>query len=99
MKYPGPFFYTSINYNIIIQPKGFLMSHAKTMLDAIEAVLEGRIDSDVEQYQIAGRQITKIPILELKKLRDDYRAEYKKEQKIENIKLGKSSTQIMHARF
>jgi len=75
------------------------MSHAKTMLDAIEAVLEGRIDSDVEQYQIAGRQITKIPILELKKLRDDYRAEYKKEQKIENIKLGKSSTQIMHARF
>lgn len=75
------------------------MSHAKTMLDAIEAVLEGRITSDIEQYLIDGRQITKIPISELKTLRDEYRAEYKKEQRTQNIKLGKSNPQIMHVRF
>lgn len=75
------------------------MSHATTMLAAIEAVLEGRIDSDVEQYQIAGRQITKIPISELKQLRKEYKAEVKKEENIQNIKLGKSSKQIMHVRF
>jgi len=75
------------------------MSHAKTMLDAIEAVLEGRITSDIEEYTIAGRQITKIPIIELKKLRDEYRAEYKKEQRIQNIKLGKSGSHKMHVRF
>lgn len=75
------------------------MSHAKTMLDAIEAVLEGRITSDVEQYLIAGRQITKIPIKELKELRDEYRAEHKKEQRIQNIKMGKNNPQKMHVRF
>ena len=75
------------------------MSHAKTMLDAIEAVLEGRITSDIEQYQIAGRQITKIPIRELKDLRQEYLSEYKKEQRIQNIKLGKSNPNKMHVRF
>ena len=76
-----------------------MATHAKTMLDAIEAVLEGRIDSDVEQYQIAGRQITKIPVSELHELRKKYLAEYKKEQRINNIKLGKSSSSTMHVRF
>jgi len=40
-------------------------THSEIMLDKIRAVLEGRIDSDLEEYQIAGRQITKIPIEQL----------------------------------
>ena len=49
-----------------------MASHNKKMLDAIEAVLEGRITSDVEAYQIAGRQITKISITELEALHVKY---------------------------
>lgn len=32
-------------------------SHARKMLDAIEAVLEGRATSDMSSYMIAGRQV------------------------------------------
>jgi hypothetical protein len=49
-------------------------SHAKKMLDAIEAWLESR-DVAVASYQIAGRQMQYIPIAELIKLRSRYRLE------------------------
>jgi len=38
-------------------------------LAAIEAVLHGRITADVQSYQIHGRAVVKIPVLELEKLR------------------------------
>ena len=49
-------------------------SHAKKMLDAIEAWLESR-DVAVASYQIAGRQMQYIPIAELIKLRSKYQME------------------------
>jgi hypothetical protein len=47
-------------------------SHAQQMLDAINKVLLGRIDKDVEAYEIAGRSITRIPVLELQQLKRQY---------------------------
>lgn len=50
--------------------------HAKKMVDLIEDVLEGRAEGDTQEYTIGNRSMKKIPILELKKLRDVYLAEY-----------------------
>lgn len=47
-------------------------SHAQKMLEAIEQVLLGRITKDVEAYEIDGRSITKIPMLELMTLKKQY---------------------------
>jgi hypothetical protein len=74
-------------------------SHAVKMLDAIEAVLEGRITSDVEQYSIAGRQITKIPISELLILHDRYKAAVAQEKAAESIKLGLGNPNKVKVRF
>jgi len=68
-----------------------MSSHASTMLGKIESVLEGRLDSDIENYSIAGRQITKIPITELLVLRDRYAADVRSEEEAARIAMGKNS--------
>ena len=68
-----------------------MSNHASTMLTAIESVLEGRITSDIENYSIAGRQITKIPITELLVLRDRYKSEVQSEEEAARIAMGKNS--------
>ncbi len=65
-----------------------MASHAKTMLEKIKSVLEGRITSDIEQYAIAGQQITKIPISELLVLYDKYKGEVAREEEAERLKMG-----------
>lgn len=52
-----------------------VVTHAAKMLPIIEAVIEGRVPADVEQYTIGGRQLTKIPIQDLIGIRNLYRAE------------------------
>lgn len=52
-----------------------LRSHAKKVLDAIEAVLEKRATKDQESHTIAGRSLSRTPIADLLMLRDRYRAE------------------------
>lgn len=66
--------------NVELAAGASLVPHEVKMLAAIEAVLEGRITADVQQYAIGGRQITKIPIEELAKLRGRYQA------KVERLK-------------
>lgn len=56
-----------------------LDTHAYRMVTAIEAVLEGKVTADVASYSIAGRSITKIPIVELIELREKYRKEFENE--------------------
>lgn len=50
-------------------------THAEKMLEAIEAVLEGRITDDHKSIKINNREITKHSFDELAKLRNYYRAE------------------------
>jgi hypothetical protein len=76
-----------------------MATHNETMLTAIKAALEGRITSDMEQYQIQGRQITKIPIDDLIKLKIYYEGEVNKEVNAANIKAGKTSGRIIHTRL
>jgi hypothetical protein len=49
-------------------------THAEKTLALIEAAIEGRVPADFEHYTIAGRQIQKIPILTLVKLRAIYQS-------------------------
>jgi hypothetical protein len=54
---------------------GSRVSHAATVLPIIEAALSGRLSADMQRYMIAGREVTKIPIAELRQLRAQYRRE------------------------
>lgn len=74
-------------------------THAATMLEKIEAVLEGRVDSDVESYQIAGRSITKIPIGELLTLREKYKAEVMSEEIAADVAAGLGNPRKIKVRF
>lgn len=74
-------------------------THVKKTLDAIEAVIEGRATSDHLSYTIAGRSITKIPVEELLKLRDKYKAEYQRELDAERIANGEGLGRKVLVRF
>jgi hypothetical protein len=50
-------------------------SHARKVLDAIQAVLENRASTDQQQVSIAGRTLTRMPVTELLRLRSIYAAE------------------------
>ena len=56
-------------------------THAERTLELIEAAIEGRIPKDQQSYQIGNRQLVRIPIEELMKLRATYRAEVAKERR------------------
>lgn len=62
--------------------------HARKVLDAIEAVLENRATLDQESYAINGRSLKRMPIEELLKLRQVYRAEVLGEEAAERLDAG-----------
>lgn len=55
-------------------------SHARKVLEAIEAVLEGRATTDQQSVTIGDRSIEKMPIADLLKLRDSYKLEVASEE-------------------
>jgi len=74
-------------------------SHAKKVLDAIEAVIENRATMDQSSMSIAGRSLSRLTIDELLQFRDRYKAEYLKEVKKERIKNKKDSGNTIKIRF
>jgi hypothetical protein len=50
-------------------------THCSRMLQLIEQALEGRIPNGLESTEIDGQRIDRIPVRDLKSLRDKYRAE------------------------
>jgi len=55
-------------------------SHARKVLEAIEAVLENRATTDQQAVTIGDRSIEKMPIADLLKLRDSYKLEVASEE-------------------
>jgi hypothetical protein len=53
---------------------------SRPALDAIEARLENRATIDQERYRINNRELYRMPIAELLKFRDQYRAEVQREE-------------------
>ena len=74
-------------------------THADIMLVKIETILEGKADSDVGSYSIAGRSLTKMSFDELMVARDRYKREVLQHQREELIKRGKASANTVKVRF
>jgi hypothetical protein len=73
--------------------------HAEIMVDKIQTILEGKADSDVSSYSIAGRSLTKMSFSELMEARDRYKREIVKHNNDELLKRGKSNGSTVKVRF
>lgn len=74
-------------------------SHAKVVLDAIEAVIENRATIDQSSMSIAGRSLSRMSVDELMTFRNTYKAEYLKEVKMARIKNGHGSGNTIKVKF
>lgn len=74
-------------------------SHARRVLEAIEAVIEKRASRDQESYTINGRTLVRTPIAELIRLRDRYKGEVAGEEAAERIAAGLGSRRTIRVRF
>lgn len=61
-----------IEPNLAIAQPGDAVSFAEKTLLVIEAALSNRLTADIQNYSIAGRSISKIPVEELMKLHTDF---------------------------
>lgn len=73
--------------------------HAEIMVAKIETVLQGKADSDIANYSIAGRSLTKMSFSELMDARDRYKREIVLHNNNELIKRGKSNGSTVKVRF
>ena len=76
-----------------------LRSHAKKVLDAIEAVIENRASMDQSSMSIAGRSLSRMSIDELLTFRDRYKSEYLKEIKLARIRNKQGSGNTIKVNF
>lgn len=67
-------------------------SHARKVLEAIEAVIENRATKDQEEYSFSNRSLKRTPLPDLIKLRDKYRAEVYAEEASERAANGKKTS-------
>ena len=74
-------------------------SHARKVLDLIEAAMEGRIPNGMESYTIGGRSINKIPLKELRELYEKYKQDVEREVQIERLANGRRSGKNIGIRF
>lgn len=70
-------------------------SHARKVLDAIQAVLEGRATKDQEEYSIGSRSLKRTPLKDLQALEASYQARVTAEE----AKQGKFSTGRLSVRL
>jgi hypothetical protein len=63
-------------------------SHARKVLDAIEAVMEDRATVDQKRVQINGRELERFPITDLIKLRQTYQFEVAREENAARLAAG-----------
>jgi hypothetical protein len=73
--------------------------HAEIMIAKIETILAGKADSDVSNYSIAGRSLTKLSFEELMDARDRYRREVVQHENKQRALRGKSTGATIKVRF
>ena len=76
-----------------------LRSHAKKVLDTIQAVLENRASVDQSSFSIAGRSLSRMSVDELLTFRDRYKVEYLQEIKEARIKNKQRSGNTIEVKF
>lgn len=70
-------------------------SHARKVLDAIEAVIEGRASKDQEEYTIGTRSLKHTPLADIVKFRGQYKAEVQREVLEEAARNGKGGGRLV----
>jgi hypothetical protein len=60
--------------NLALAAAGDALSFEEKTLLVLEAAVQGRLTSDIENYSIAGRSVSKIPARELLQLRGQFKA-------------------------
>lgn len=73
--------------------------HAEIMVAKIETILEGKADSDVSSYSIAGRSLTKMSFQELVDARNYYKREVVAHNNAALVKRGKKNGATVQVRF
>jgi hypothetical protein len=63
-----------IEPNVASATAGVFNTWEERSLAVVEAAISGRLTSDIQAYQIAGRSVSKIPIAELRTIRGELRA-------------------------
>ena len=74
-------------------------SHARKVLDAIEAVIEARATKDQMNYTIEGRSLGRTPLEDLTRFRIFYAAEVAREERAQKSLNGQGSTRRIMTRF
>jgi hypothetical protein len=74
-------------------------SHARRVLEAIEATIEGRASNDQLAMTINGRSISRTPLAELLVARDKYKWEVAAEDSAERVAAGLGSKKRVFVRF
>lgn len=74
-------------------------SHVKKVLDAINALLEGRAGKDVDSYTVNGRSLVKMKPPELLAWKSKYEGWYQLELNAEKVKRGDNTGRKIRTRF
>ena len=74
-------------------------THAQIVVDAIEAVIEGRAAKDQQEYAINGRMLKLMPVADLLRFRQLYKAELAAEQARERLRNGLGVGSGLQVRF
>lgn len=74
-------------------------THARRVLEAIEAVIEGRATLDQQEYTIGNRNLKRMPIADLLVLRDRYRTEVANQDAAERAAAGLGDSRNTFIRF
>jgi hypothetical protein len=74
-------------------------SHARRVLAAIEAVIEGRATRDQEEYTIGNRSLKRTPIRDLLTLRDRYKSEVNAEDAGRRLLAGETPGYALQVRL
>jgi hypothetical protein len=74
-------------------------THAQTVLDSIEAVLESRATKEVLSFSVEGNSLSSYPHEQLLTMRSRYRVEVEREKAVERLKAGRASGRLILTRF
>ncbi len=77
-----------VDVNLATATAGDYRTHARKVLDAIEAVIATTATKDQQSYQIQGRALAHYPLADLLKFRQFYREEVRREQAAELVAQG-----------
>jgi len=74
-------------------------SHAKIVLDAIEALIQGKATKDQLDVTVGDRRITRLSPEDIEKWRAFYRSEYEREKAAEDIAAGRAHRNLVLTEF